>query len=68
VHTVAGEGTGTVVMVESFASDRAVAAHRESMTMTEFGPVLAALVDRPIEVTILEPVAIGESAKGRVGG
>jgi quinol monooxygenase YgiN len=63
VHTVAGEGTGTVVMVESFASDAAFAEHRESATM-----VLAALVDRPVEVTVLEPVAIGESAKGRVGG
>jgi quinol monooxygenase YgiN len=68
VHTVAGEGTGTVVMVESFASDDAFAEHRESATMAEFGPVLAALVDRPVEVTVLEPVAIGESAKGRVGG
>jgi quinol monooxygenase YgiN len=68
VHTVAGEDTGTVVMIESFASDDAFAEHRESATMAEFGPVLAALVDRPIEVTMLEPVAIGESAKGRVGG
>ena len=68
VHTVAGEGTGTVVMIESFASDDAFAEHRESATMAEFGPVLAALVDRPIEVTVLEPVAIGESTKGRVGG
>ena len=68
VHTVAGEGAGTLVMVESFASDEAFAEHRESATMAEFGPVLAALVDRPIEVTVLEPVATGESAKGRVGG
>jgi quinol monooxygenase YgiN len=68
VHTVAGEGAGTVVMIESFASDDAFAAHRESATMAEFGPVLAALVDRPIEVTVLEPVAIGDSPKGRVAG
>lgn len=68
VHTVSGEGTGTVVMVESFASDDAFAAHRDGATMAEFGPVLAALVDRPVEVTVLEPVALGESAKGRVGG
>jgi len=68
VHTVAGEGAGTVVMVESFASDDAFAEHRDSSTMAEFGPVLAALVDRPVEVTVLEPVAIGESPKGRVGG
>jgi quinol monooxygenase YgiN len=68
VHTVAGEGTGTVMMVEAFASDDAFAEHRGSATMSEFGPVLAALVDRPVEVTVLEPVAIGESPKGRVGG
>jgi quinol monooxygenase YgiN len=55
-------------MIESFASDDSFAEHRQSATMAEFGPVLAALVDRPIEVTVLEPVAIGESAKGRVGG
>jgi hypothetical protein len=36
--------------------------------MAEFGPVLAELVDRPIEVTLLEHVAFGESAKGRVAG
>jgi quinol monooxygenase YgiN len=68
VHTEAGAETGTVVMIESFASDDAFAEHRESATMAEFGPVLAALVDRPVEVTVLEPVVLGESAKGRVGG
>lgn len=68
VHTVAGEETGTVVMVEAFASADAYAEHRASATMAEFGPVLAALVDRPVEVTALEPVALGASAKGRVGG
>jgi quinol monooxygenase YgiN len=68
VHTAAGEETGTVVMVEAFASADAYAEHRASATMAEFGPVLAALVERPIEVTVLEPVALGESAKGRVGG
>jgi quinol monooxygenase YgiN len=68
VHTVVGEGTETVVMVESFASADAYDKHRASATMAEFGPVLAALVDRPIDVTLLEPVALGESAKGRVGG
>jgi len=55
-------------MVESFASADAYDEHRASATMAEFGPVLAALVDRPIEVTLLQPVALGESAKGRVGG
>ncbi|MGD1051558.1 MAG: putative quinol monooxygenase [Solirubrobacteraceae bacterium] len=68
VHTAAGEPAGTVVMVEAFASADAYDEHRASPTMAEFGPVLAALVDRPIEVTLLEPVAIGDSAKGRVGG
>jgi quinol monooxygenase YgiN len=68
VHTVAGEETGTVVMVESFASADAYDEHRASATMAEFGPVLAELVDRSIEVTVLEPVAFGESPKGRVGG
>jgi quinol monooxygenase YgiN len=69
VHTVAGgEEPGTVVMVEAFASTAAYDEHRASATMAEFGPLLAALVDRPVEVTLLEPVAFGESAKGRVGG
>jgi quinol monooxygenase YgiN len=68
VHTAAGEQTGTVMMIEAFASADAFAEHRASATMAEFGPLLAALVDQPIEVTVLEPVALGESAKGRVGG
>jgi quinol monooxygenase YgiN len=68
VHTGAGEQDGTVVMVEAFESADAYDEHRASATMAEFGPVLAELVDRPIEVTLLEPVAFGESAKGRVGG
>jgi quinol monooxygenase YgiN len=68
VHTAAGEDAGTVVMVECFASQAAYDDHRGSATMAEFGPLLVALVDRPIEVTVLEPVSIGESAKGRVGG
>jgi quinol monooxygenase YgiN len=68
VHTLAGEENSTVVMVESFASADAFEAHLANPTMAEFGPLLAALVAEPIEVTRLEPVAIGESAKGRVGG
>jgi len=68
VHTVDGEETETVVMIESFASADAYEEHLASATMAEFGPVLAELVDRPIEVTLLEPVAFGESAKGRVAG
>ena len=68
VHTGAGEQDGTVVMVEAFASDDAYAEHIASATMAEFGPVLAALVDRPVEVTVLEPIALGQNAKGRVGG
>ncbi|MGD0981528.1 MAG: hypothetical protein ABR946_08600 [Solirubrobacteraceae bacterium] len=55
-------------MVEAFASDDAYAEHIASATMAEFGPVLAALVDRPVEVTVLEPIALGQNAKGRVGG
>jgi quinol monooxygenase YgiN len=68
VHTVAGEESRTVVMIEAFASPDAYDEHRASATMAEFGPVLAELVDRPVEVTLLEPVAFGESAKGRVAG
>jgi quinol monooxygenase YgiN len=57
-----------VLMVEAFASPEAYAEHRASATMAEFGPILAALVAGPVEVTVLDPVVLGDRVKGRVGG
>jgi hypothetical protein len=41
---------------------------RRAHADNRFGPLLAALVAGPIEVTTFEPVALGDGAKGRLGG
>jgi quinol monooxygenase YgiN len=55
-------------MVERFASIEAFKAHGASATMAEHQPLLAAVLDGPAEVTVLEPVVFGEAAKGSLAG
>ncbi len=68
VHRTRGEENGQVVMVERFASIEAFKAHGASATMAEHQPLLAAVLDGPAEVTVLDPVVFGESAKGSLAG
>jgi quinol monooxygenase YgiN len=55
-------------MVEKFASIEAFEEHGASATMAEQHQVFEELLEGPIEVTLLDPMALGDPVKGRVGG
>ena len=67
-HRVRGEENGPVVMVERFASIEAFRAHGASAAMAEHQPLLAAVLDGPPEVRVLDPVVLGEAANGSLAG
>ena len=68
VHRVHDEENGPVVMVERFASIEAFKAHGASAAMAEHQPLLAAVLDGPPEVTVLDPVLLSDPAKGSLAG
>ena len=61
-HLVHGEDDGPVVMIEKFASMDALEAHGATAAMIEHQPQLAAVLDRPVDVTLLDPLAVGDSS------
>ncbi len=56
--------TGDVVFVERYSSADAYAAHLSGAALARHGSRLAELLDDEVEVTVLEPLAMGGGSKG----
>jgi hypothetical protein len=70
-----GEGAGfrSISAGSRFAFERppvvvAPSRHGASATMAEHQPLIAAVLDGPPEVRVLDPVVLGEAAKGSLAG
>jgi quinol monooxygenase YgiN len=57
----ATSGGGTFCLIEKYADQAAVQAHRETRHYKEYRANIMALLAQPIEVTMLEPVDARDS-------
>ena len=60
------EGTDRVVMVEKYESDEARVAHNNGSALAELAAALHGKLSQGLDVQVLRPHPVGDSAKGAV--
>jgi quinol monooxygenase YgiN len=62
-HVIRGQNDGPIVMIEKFASMQALEEHGATPAMIEHEPKLAAVLGGPVEVTLLDPLTLGDASQ-----
>jgi len=66
LYAITDAPDGSIVMIEKWSTVAELDAHGDSPAVTELVAALAGLLERPVEVTRLVPIPVGDPAKGQL--
>jgi quinol monooxygenase YgiN len=66
LYAITDAPDGSIVMIEKWSSVAELDAHGDGEPVADLVAALAGLLERPVEVTRLVPIPIGDPAKGQL--